>query len=69
MGRAIIVLALAAFTQVPAAAQGQTVKVIQNVNLRPDPSIEYTAIRLLRPTEPPLIFLQSCGVARSSTCI
>ncbi len=59
MGRAIIVLALAAFTQVPAAAQGQTVKVIQNVNLRPDPSIEYAAIRLLKPTEPPLTLLES----------
>ncbi len=41
------------------AAQAQTVKVVQNVNLRPDPSIEYKAIRLLKPTEPPLTLIES----------
>lgn len=38
-------------------ASAQTVKVVKNVNLRPDPSGEYPAIRLLKPTEPPLTLL------------
>ena len=36
------------------AASGQTVTVVRNVNLRPDPSAEYPALRLLTPSEPPL---------------
>jgi len=38
-------------------AFGQTVKVVHNVNLRPDPSSEYAPIRLLTPAEPPLKLL------------
>ena len=45
----LIVLATAVFAQ--------TVTVLQNVNLRPDPSSEYGAIRLLKPAEPPLTLL------------
>jgi len=37
---------------------GQTVTVVHNVNLRPDPSTEYPPIRLLTPSEPPLTLLE-----------
>ena len=47
------VLALAWAT--PASAQ--TVTVVHNVNLRPDPSGEYLPIRLLTPADPPLTLL------------
>jgi hypothetical protein len=40
-----------------ALAQGPTVTVTRNVNLRPDPSSEYPPIRLLKPSEPPLTLL------------
>lgn len=39
-------------------AAAQTVKVVHNVNLRPDPSSEYPPIRLLTPSEPPLTLLE-----------
>src|SRR5437899_8454603 len=39
-------------------ASGQTVTVVHNVNLRPDPSTEYPPIRLLTPSEPPLALLE-----------
>src|SRR5205814_7588768 len=39
------------------AASGQTVTVVHPVNLRPDPSTEYPAMRLLTPSEPPLTLL------------
>ena len=39
-------------------ATGQTVTVMHNVNLRPDPSSEYAQIRLLLPSEPPLTLLE-----------
>jgi hypothetical protein len=39
------------------AAYGQTVTVVRNVSLRPDPSSEYAPIRLLKPSEPPLTLL------------
>ena len=35
----------------------QTVTVLRNVNLRPDPSTEYDPLRLLEPSEPPLTIL------------
>src|SRR5256884_3831133 len=41
------------------AASGQTVTVIHNVNLRPDPSTEYPALRLLTLSEPPLTLLDA----------
>ena len=50
------VLALA-WVNAPTAAQ--TVTVIHNVNLRPDPSSEYPPIRLLTPAEPPLTLLDA----------
>jgi hypothetical protein len=40
-------------------ARAQTVTVVHNVNLRPDPSTEYPPIRLLTPAEPPMILLDS----------
>jgi len=40
------------------AASAQTVTVTHNVNLRPDPSSEYSAIRLLTPAEPLLTLLE-----------
>src|SRR5437764_1045158 len=40
-------------------ASGQTVTVVHNVNLRPDPSTEYPTIRLLTPSEPPLTLLEA----------
>src|SRR3989449_4218180 len=39
-------------------ASGQTVTVVHNVNLRPDPSSEYPPIRMLTPSEPPLTLLE-----------
>ena len=36
----------------------QTVTVVHNVNLRPDPSSEYPPTRLLLPSEPPLTLLE-----------
>lgn len=39
-------------------ASAQTVTVTRNVNLRPDPSNEYAAIRLLTPDEPPMELLE-----------
>jgi hypothetical protein len=50
----IPVLALAWWATV---ASAQTVTVVSNVNLRPDPSSEYAPIRLLKPSEPPLALL------------
>jgi len=41
------------------AASAQSVTVVHNVNLRPDPSSEYPALRLLTPSEPPLTLLES----------
>ncbi|HEX9487217.1 MAG TPA: hypothetical protein VF976_09135 [Gemmatimonadales bacterium] len=40
------------------AAAAQTVTVVHNVNLRPDPSSEYPPIRSLTPAEPPLTLLE-----------
>ena len=37
----------------------QTLSVVRNVNLRPDPSGEYAPIRLLTPAEPPLSLLDA----------
>ncbi|HXI32534.1 MAG TPA: hypothetical protein VNH63_00490 [Gemmatimonadales bacterium] len=59
MSRTILLLLATLFVQHPTRAQAQTVTVRQNVNLRPDPSIEYAPIRLLKPTEPPLTLLES----------
>ena len=42
-----------------AAATAQSVTVSRNVNLRPEQSTEYPAIRLLKPDEPPLELLES----------
>jgi hypothetical protein len=51
-----VVLTLA-WVNVPAPAQ--TVTIVHNVNLRPDPSSEYPPIRLLTPAEPPLTLLDA----------
>lgn len=56
IGLRISLVALACWTT---AASAQTVTVVHNVNLRPDPSIEYPAIRLLTPSEPPLTLLEA----------
>jgi len=56
--RAVIIIVLA-LTWRATAASGQTVTVVHNVNLRPDPSSEYTPIRLLAPSEPPLTLLDA----------
>ena len=59
MGRTLrlsITLVLAAWWATVASAQ--TVTVVHNVNLRPDPSSEYPPIRLLPPSEPPLTLLE-----------
>lgn len=40
-------------------ASAQTVTVVHTVNLRPDPSTEYPALRLLTPSEPPLTLLEA----------
>ena len=37
---------------------GQTATVVRNVNLRPDPSSEHPALRLLTPSEPPLTLVE-----------
>ena len=42
-----------------AAGSAQTVTVVHNVNLRPDPSSEYPPIRTLTPSEPPLTLLEA----------
>jgi hypothetical protein len=41
-----------------ARASAQTVTVVHNVNLRPEQSSEDAPIRLLRPSEPPLVLLE-----------
>jgi hypothetical protein len=48
-------LALLSWTSV---APGQTVTVVRPVNLRPDPSSEYPAVRLLTASEPPLTLVE-----------
>jgi hypothetical protein len=50
----LIVVGLLAWTVL---AQSSGVTVSRDVNLRPDPSTEYAAIRLLTPREPPLSLL------------
>ncbi len=40
-----------------AMLSAQTASVTRNVNLRPDPSSEYPPIRLLTPSEPPLVLI------------
>ena len=52
-------LALVALAWWTTAASAQTVTVVRNVNLRPDPSSEYAAVRLLTPSEPPLTLLEA----------
>jgi len=54
IGLRISLVAVACWTT---AASGQTVTVVHTVNLRPDPSTEYPAMRLLTPSEPPLTLL------------
>src|SRR3977135_768027 len=49
---------LGVFAWWPTVASAQTVTVVHNVNLRPDPSSKYPAIRLLGPAEPPLTLLE-----------
>ena len=56
IGLRISLIAVACWTR---AASGQTVTVVHNVNLRPDPSTEYPTIRLLTPSEPPLTLLEA----------
>jgi hypothetical protein len=56
MRRTIMLLAVVVALALRAAS-AQTVTVVRNVNLRPDPSSEYSPIRLLKPSEPPLTLL------------
>ena len=56
IGLRISLVAVACWTT---AASGQTVTVVHTVNLRPDPSTEYPAMRLLTPSEPPLTLLEA----------
>ena len=59
MRRTIRLLVLVAIGALWATiASAQAVKVIKNVNLRPDPSSEYAAIRLLKLSEPPLTLVE-----------
>ncbi|HEV2751532.1 MAG TPA: SH3 domain-containing protein [Gemmatimonadales bacterium] len=55
--RLLAVVLTLAWVNVPAPAQ--TVTVVHNVNLRPDPSSEYPPIRLLTPAEPALTLLDA----------
>jgi hypothetical protein len=52
-----VLITVAALALSGAALSAQTVTVLQNVNLRPDPSREYPSMRLLQPSEPPLTLL------------
>jgi hypothetical protein len=52
-----VLITVAALALSGAALSAQTVTVLQNVNLRPDPSREYPSMRLLKPSEPPLTLL------------
>jgi uncharacterized protein YgiM (DUF1202 family) len=59
MHRAIeMLITIVVFAWRPPVASAQTATVVQNVNLRPDPSSEYDPIRLLKPGEPPLTLLE-----------
>jgi hypothetical protein len=60
MTRALCLFATsAALFLLSSPVSGQTVTVKRNVNLRSDPSSEYSAIRLLTPAEPPLTLLDA----------
>ncbi len=59
MRRKIGLLAAVLILAGSAPTAAQTVTVIHNVNLRPDPSSEYPPIRLLTPSEPPLTLLDA----------
>jgi len=48
---------VAAILLVPSLGAQSTATVTRDVNLRPDPSVEYPAVRLLLPSEPPLTLL------------
>lgn len=50
-------LVVALLAGAPGAGSAQTVTVVRNVNLRPDPSSEYPPIRLLTPSDAPLTLL------------
>jgi hypothetical protein len=50
-------LAVAVLAAAWGAVSAQTVTVVRNVNLRPDPSSEYPPIRLLTPSDAPLTLL------------
>ena len=56
--RSFASLILVALAAAPAAS-AQTVTVVRNVNLRPDPSSEYPPLRTLTPAEPPLRLLEA----------
>ena len=56
--RAAVLPALAALLFCASMLPGQTVTVTRNVNLRPDPSSEYSPIRLLSPSEPSLTLIE-----------
>ena len=53
----IALIAVLALASMATRASGQTVTVVHDVNLRPDPSSEYDPIRLLAPSEGPLTLL------------
>jgi hypothetical protein len=53
-----VIFGLLCFGLSASFASAQTVTVSRNVNLRPDPSSEYAAIRLLMPDEPPMELLE-----------
>ena len=54
--RAVLSLVAAALL-VPSLSAQSTATVTHDVNLRPDPSVEYPAVQLLTPSEPPLTLL------------
>lgn len=54
-----VALAVLALVWFATGAGAQTLSVIRNVNLRPDPSSEYPPIRLLTTAEPPLTLVEA----------
>jgi hypothetical protein len=54
-----LLAAVLALPWVSTRAPAQTVSIVHDVNLRPDPSIEYPPLRLLTPAEPPMLLLDT----------
>jgi uncharacterized protein YraI len=62
--RTIGIITLVTLLSCVSTVFGQTATVIRNVNLRPDPSTEYPPVRLLTPSEPPLMLLGAMPESR-----